>query len=209
MILNKDFAVAHNNTPSLIALAVAAGLVSPAFAADKKTDEVMVVSGSRMEQKLEDVSGPIAVITSEQIEEQVVSNVADLFRYEPGVSVQGGGDAQTFTIRGMSENRVKVVQDGVRQNDAYKNGGVGQTYFDTDMIKQVEVAKGPASAAYGSDALGASSPSPPRMPATSSREGQLPGRDHWVCLQQPPEDGRHHRRPAHRRVREPVALHLA
>lgn len=48
----------------------------------------MVVSGSRMEQKLEDVSGPIAVITSEQIEEQVVSNVADLFRYEPGVSVQ-------------------------------------------------------------------------------------------------------------------------
>ena len=90
MILNKDFAVAHNNTPSLIALAVAAGLVSPAFAADKKTDEVMVVSGSRMEQKLEDVSGPIAVITSEQIEEQVVSNVADLFRYEPGVSVQGG-----------------------------------------------------------------------------------------------------------------------
>lgn len=115
----------------------------------------MVVSGSRMEQKLEDVSGPIAVITSEQIEEQVVSNVADLFRYEPGVSVQGGaGDAQTFTIRGMSENRVKVVQDGVRQNDAYKNGGVGQTYFDTDMIKQVEVAKGPASAAYGSDALG-------------------------------------------------------
>lgn len=147
--------MAHNTPPSLIALAVAAGLISPAFAADKKADEVMVVSGSRMEQKLEDVSGPIAVITSEQIEEQVVSNVADLFRYEPGVSVQGGaGDAQTFTIRGMSENRVKVVQDGVRQNDAYKNGGVGQTYFDTDMIKQVEVAKGPASAAYGSDALG-------------------------------------------------------
>ena len=83
IILNKDFAVAHNNTP-LIALAVAAGLISPVFAADKKADEVMVVSGSRMEQKLEDVFGPIGVITSEQIEEQVVSNVADLFRYEPG-----------------------------------------------------------------------------------------------------------------------------
>jgi outer membrane cobalamin receptor len=46
------------------------------------------------------------------------------------------------------------VRDGVRQNDAYSKGGVGQSYFDTDMIKQVEVAKGPASAAYGSDALG-------------------------------------------------------
>jgi len=147
--------VAHNNTLSLVALAVAAGLASPVFAADKKADEVMVVSGSRMEQKLEDVSGPISVITAEQIEEQVVSNVADLFRYEPGVTALGGaGDVQTFVIRGMGENRVKIVRDGVRQNDAYKNGGVGQSYFDTDMIKQVEVVKGPASAVYGSDALG-------------------------------------------------------
>ncbi|ELM3749837.1 TonB-dependent hemoglobin/transferrin/lactoferrin family receptor [Aeromonas dhakensis] len=147
--------MAHNNTLSLVALAVAAGLSSPVFAADKKADDVMVVSGSRMEQKLEDVSGPISVITAEQIEEQVVSNVADLFRYEPGVTALGGaGDAQTFIIRGMGENRVKIVRDGVRENDAYKNGGVGQSYFDTDMIKQVEVVKGPASAAYGSDALG-------------------------------------------------------
>nr|WP_247656380.1 TonB-dependent hemoglobin/transferrin/lactoferrin family receptor [Aeromonas dhakensis] len=139
----------------MVALAVAAGLASPVFAADKKADDVMVVSGSRMEQKLEDVSGPISVITAEQIEEQVVSNVADLFRYEPGVTALGGaGDAQTFVIRGMGENRVKIVRDGVRENDAYKNGGVGQSYFDTDMIKQVEVVKGPASAAYGSDALG-------------------------------------------------------
>ncbi|MFQ2313022.1 TonB-dependent hemoglobin/transferrin/lactoferrin family receptor [Aeromonas dhakensis] len=147
--------MAHNNTLSLVALAVATGLASPVFAADKKADDVMVVSGSRMEQKLEDVSGPISVITAEQIEEQVVSNVADLFRYEPGVTALGGaGDAQTFIIRGMGENRVKIVRDGVRENDAYKNGGVGQSYFDTDMIKQVEVVKGPASAAYGSDALG-------------------------------------------------------
>ncbi|XAG70462.1 TonB-dependent hemoglobin/transferrin/lactoferrin family receptor [bacterium 19CA06SA08-2] len=147
--------MAHNNTLSLVALAVAAGLAFPVFAADKKADEVMVVSGSRMEQKLEDVSGPITVITARQIEEQAVSNVADLFRYEPGVTAIGGaGDAQTFVIRGMGENRVKMVRDGVRQNDAYKNGGVGQSYFDTDMIKQIEVVKGPASAAYGSDALG-------------------------------------------------------
>ncbi|MGL4714958.1 MAG: TonB-dependent receptor plug domain-containing protein, partial [Aeromonas sp.] len=145
----------HHNALSLVALAVAASLSSQVFAASQQADEVMVVSGSRMEQKLEDVSGPITVITAQQIEEQVVTNVADLFRYEPGVTVLGGqGDAQTFVIRGMGENRVKVVRDGVRQNDAYSKGGVGQSYFDTDMIKQVEVAKGPASAAYGSDALG-------------------------------------------------------
>lgn len=145
----------HHNSLSLVAMAVAAGLSTPLFAASHQADEVVVVSGSRMEQKLEDVSGPISVITAKQIEEQVVTDAADLFRYEPGVTVLGGqGDAQTFIIRGMGENRVKVVRDGVRLNDAYSKGGVGQSYFDTDMIKQVEVAKGPASAAYGSDALG-------------------------------------------------------
>ena len=44
------------------------------------------------------------MITAKQIEEQVVTNVADLFRYEPGVTVLGGqGDAQTFIIRGMGK----------------------------------------------------------------------------------------------------------
>ena len=148
----------HHNALSLVALAVAAGLSSQVFAATQKADEVVVVSGSRMEQKLEDVSGPISVITAKQIEEQVVTNVADLFRYEPGVTVNGGShnatDGQTFSLRGMGGNRVKVVSDGVRQNDAYSEGGVGQNYFDTDMIKQVEIVKGPASTAYGSDAIG-------------------------------------------------------
>lgn len=140
---------------TLVALSVAAALSIPVQASGHKSDEVVVVSGSRMAQKLEDVSGPITVITEQQIEEQGVTNAAELFRYEPGVSVKGGnGGDQTFIIRGMGENRVKVIQDGVRQNDAYSKGGVGQGYFDTDMIKQVEVVKGPASAAYGSDALG-------------------------------------------------------
>lgn len=44
-------------------MAVAAGLSTPLFAASHQADEVVVVSGSRMEQKLEDVSGPISVIT--------------------------------------------------------------------------------------------------------------------------------------------------
>ncbi|WP_429124653.1 TonB-dependent hemoglobin/transferrin/lactoferrin family receptor [Aeromonas allosaccharophila] len=148
----------HHNVLSLVALAVAAGLSSQVFAATQKADEVVVVSGSRMEQKLEDVSGPISVITAKQIEEQVVTNVADLFRYEPGVTINGGShnttDGQTFSLRGMGGNRVKVVSDGVRQNDTYGEGGVGQNYFDTDMIKQVEIVKGPASTAYGSDAIG-------------------------------------------------------
>ena len=93
--------MAHNNTPSLIALAVAAGLISPAFAADKKADEVMVVSGSRMEQKLEDVSGPIAVITSEQIEETGLGDAADGCARR---CARGGSDGRSWHPR---ERRVQ------------------------------------------------------------------------------------------------------
>lgn len=150
--------MAHSSALSLVALAVTASLSPLALAVDAKEGEVVVVSGSRMAQKLEDVSGPITVITDKQIEEQGVSNATELFRYEPGVKVLSGSnngmEGQTFSIRGMGGNRVKVVSDGVRKNDAYSEGGVGQNYFDTDMIKQVEVVKGPASAAYGSDAMG-------------------------------------------------------
>ncbi|MEW7865555.1 TonB-dependent hemoglobin/transferrin/lactoferrin family receptor [Aeromonas diversa] len=161
---------------TVVALSVAAALSIPVHASGGKSDETMVVSGSRMAQKLEDVSGPITVITDKQIEEQGVTNAAELFRYEPGVSVKGGnGGDQTFIIRGMGENRVKVIQDGVRQNDAYSKGGVGQAYFDTDMIKQVEVVKGPASAAYGSDAMGGA------IAITTKEAGDfLKGRDHYL-----------------------------
>ena len=107
------------------------------------------------------------------------------------------------------ENRVKVVQDGVRQNDAYKNGGVGQTYFDTDMIKQVEVAKGRPPPLTVPMLWEASLPSPPRMLAISSRAAAAIWMRPRLCLQQPPENGRHHGGAAHRGSREPAALHLA
>ena len=107
MILNKDFAVAHNNTPSLIALAVAAGLVSPAFAADKKTDEVMVVSGSRMEQKLEDVSGPIAVVS-------VIwqfTNIWNDFLF--GVSFGGVNQPMTVALNNLVQSSTGVKEYNV------------------------------------------------------------------------------------------------
>lgn len=121
--------------------------------------EVIVVSGSKTEKPLKDVSGSISVLTEEDLENQVIMNMNHLFKYDPSIQVTGNtGEAQNFIIRGMGGDRVLMIKDGMRMNEGYGANGlndvVGRGFIETDILKQVEVAKGAASSLYGSDALG-------------------------------------------------------
>ncbi len=120
--------------------------------------EIIVVSASRTEKKLKDVAGSISVVTSEDLEKQVINDMSQLFKYDPSVNVTGAaGGAQNFTVRGMGGDRVLMIKDGMRMNEGYGANGlndiVGRGFIETDTLKQVEVAKGAASSLYGSDAL--------------------------------------------------------
>ncbi len=154
---------------SAVAAALSSMLVAPLAIADELDDstvgasaddlEVIVVSGSRTEKALKDVAGSISVISQEDIEKQVVSDMNQLFKYDPSVQVTGQtGKAQNITVRGMGGDRVLMIKDGMRMNEGYGANGlndiVGRGFIDTDTLKQVEVAKGAASSLYGSDALG-------------------------------------------------------
>lgn len=65
----------------------------------------------------------------------------------------GGGSPM---IRGFSANRVLLVVDGVRMNNAiYRDGNVHNVIsIDPHMLREVEVYEGPGSVIFGSDALG-------------------------------------------------------
>ncbi|WP_185964395.1 TonB-dependent hemoglobin/transferrin/lactoferrin family receptor [Aliikangiella marina] len=147
-----------NKTAILMKLLLPAALLHPLTSAAQEQDQRLVVTGSRIEQKLEDVIGSVSIITDEQIKKQLASNLKDMFRYDPSITTTGSGaDPQTLTVRGIGGNRLVYVKDGRRVNDGYAGGGgfiVGRGYFDTDSIQQVEVAKGAASSLYGSDGLG-------------------------------------------------------
>ncbi|ALQ56329.1 membrane protein [Pseudoalteromonas issachenkonii] len=139
--------------------ALASLLISSGSAlAENVIDDHIVVSGSRFEQKLEDVTGSVTVITEQDIERQLAVDLQTMFKYDPSISSTGSGaGAQTLTVRGVGGNRVVFIKDGRRTNDGYAGGGgylVGRSYFDVAGVKQVEVAKGAASSLYGSDALG-------------------------------------------------------
>ncbi|WP_461538742.1 TonB-dependent hemoglobin/transferrin/lactoferrin family receptor [Spongorhabdus nitratireducens] len=120
----------------------------------------VTVTASRVEKSQQDIAGTVTVIDSEQMEKDVVNDIKDLVRYEPGVSVGSGGRSglSGFNIRGMGENRVKIMIDGVDQSKAFNPGGNYLTskrnFVDIETLKAVEIIKGPASSLYGSDALG-------------------------------------------------------
>lgn len=119
------------------------------------SDLTITITGTRTLRRLLDSSSSITVIDSQQIERQLIQNIQDLVRYEPGVSVGRNANRfgnQDFNIRGIDGNRILLQVDGVRIPDNFT--GRGRDYFNLETVKRVEIIKGPASALYGSDAIG-------------------------------------------------------
>ena len=126
---------------------------------DESIDTVTVVA-TRTERALEDVAATVSVKTAEDIERELARDIADLVRFEPGVSVAGTGSRfglAGFRIRGIGGNRVLTLIDGVRVPDEFSFGpflSARRDLVDIDSLERVEIARGPISSLYGSDALG-------------------------------------------------------
>ena len=123
-------------------------------------DETITVVATRTERPLDAVAATVSVKTAEQIEEELVRDIADLVRFEPGVGVAGTGSRfglAGFRIRGIGGNRVLTLIDGVRVPDEFSFGpflSARRDLVDIDSLRRAEIARGPVSALWGSDALG-------------------------------------------------------
>ena len=125
----------------------------------KKVQELeeVVVSVNKWEQKLNEVPNKIAKITSRDVRLQNPQTAADLLALTGEVFIQksqmGGGSPM---IRGFSTNRVMIVVDGVRMNNAIYRSGNLQNVISLDALstETAEVIFGPGSIIYGSDAIG-------------------------------------------------------
>ena len=138
-------------TWSLFALAA----FSCAAQAQNKLDTV-VTTATRTPQKLSEVLADLTVITRADIERQAAASVADLLRNNGCAEmVRNGGAASTTSLflRGADTRHTLVLVDGVRM-DSQSTGGASWQGIPLAQIERVEVLKGPASAIYGSDAVG-------------------------------------------------------
>ena len=118
--------------------------------------EEIVVIGRRDEVEA-DIPYTVQNVTRKQIALTNSQTAADILRDHAGVFVQksqmGGGSP---VIRGFEANRVLLVLDGVRMNNAiYRNGHLQNSItVDASILERAEVIYGPGSLIYGSDALG-------------------------------------------------------
>ena len=135
---------------------------TPPFVSEKDflTDMPIVLSVSRLPQRLDDTPGAVSIIDREMIRLSGARDVADLLRLVPGfqistsfetsaplVSYHGGFDAYS--------NRIQLLIDGRSAYSPYFIGSVGpglQTVALAD-IERIEVLRGSNSAAYGARAV--------------------------------------------------------
>jgi hemoglobin/transferrin/lactoferrin receptor protein len=120
----------------------------------------ITVSATRQAQDVSTVPNTVSVHDREELDRRNVNTIRDLVRYEPGVSVGGAGQragTTGYNIRGIDDDRILTQVDGVEVPNSFFNGPHAQThrnYVDPEIVKRVEILRGPASALYGSSAIG-------------------------------------------------------
>ena len=117
----------------------------------------VILSVARSQSNRNEIAEKVAVISAETIRKNPMGTGADLLTLTPGVRIQksqGGGGSPV--LRGFEANRVLLVVDGVRMNNAiYRSGHLQNAItLDPNTIERVEVMFGSSSVGYGSDALG-------------------------------------------------------
>jgi len=146
----------------LTTLAALVGSICTANALAQGPDNIVIVSGSRVEHSSFDFPAAVDVIDGERIRAgQMRVNASDALAAVPGlvaqnrqnyaqdlqISSRGFGARSAFGVRG-----VKLVADGI---PASMPDGLGQAAtFNLDQAQRIEVLRGPFSAAYGNHAGG-------------------------------------------------------
>ena len=119
--------------------------------------EEFVISANRWEQNKTEVPNKITSVLKPLAELQNPQTAADLLAISDEVFIQksqlGGGSPM---IRGFATNRVLIVVDGVRMNNAiYREGNIQNVIsLDPSAIEATEIIFGPGATIYGSDAIG-------------------------------------------------------
>ena len=113
----------------------------------------VVVTGLSKADLRKRTASPIAVVNATQLRQLTATNIIDAIATQAGISqVTTGPGISKPVIRGLGYNRVMVVNNGIRQ-EGQQWGDEHGVEIDEYDIGSVEILKGPASLAFGSDAL--------------------------------------------------------
>ncbi|MBY0423466.1 MAG: TonB-dependent receptor, partial [Parvularculaceae bacterium] len=131
------------------------GLVAGSAFAQPSTDpNEIIVSARKLDESLQDAPVSVTALTEQAIADRGITNIDELAKFSPGLSFSQafGRSTDRPVVRGQS-NVLANVQFGVESGTAYFVDGI---YYpstiqslDLNMVKRVEVIRGPQSALYG------------------------------------------------------------
>jgi len=125
---------------------------------EKLMEVQVVVSASRQEQKINELSVPVTVITAEDIHYSGLTSIPEILRFAPGVDVlEVDRNHYSIGIRGMHEvfsERLLTLVDG-RPADSVSTGGPRFQRFPIFLedVEQIEIVRGPGGASWGANAF--------------------------------------------------------
>lgn len=123
----------------------------------KPIEDQVTVTATRTQILASETAVPVSIVDRENIDRRGVNTIADIFRSLPGTSTTNEGAFQVRPrIRGLDSNRVLVLVDGERLNNARTStgqSGIETGLVETSQIETVEVVRGSGSVLYGTDAL--------------------------------------------------------
>jgi outer membrane cobalamin receptor len=118
--------------------------------------EDVVVSAAQVEVPISQTPSAVTVITGAELRARQLTTIADALREIPGLSVVRTGTAGAVTSvfpRGGESDYSLVFVNGIEANTF--GGGFDFAHLSADDVERVEIVRGPQSALYGSNAIGA------------------------------------------------------
>ncbi len=146
--------IRHSRTVIAVALSI---VFQPVFATTAAVDEAaVVVTATRIPTRSDKLLSDVSVLYREEIELAGQSTLEQLLARQPGVEYAANGSAgasSSLYIRGTESGHALVLIDGQRVGSATL-GALSWSRIPLSQIERIEILRGPASALYGSDAIG-------------------------------------------------------
>jgi hemoglobin/transferrin/lactoferrin receptor protein len=117
----------------------------------------VAVTATRSEKNVFLTPTPVGIMDAQDLLELQPNTAADVFAKLPGLDVSGVGANQVRpSIRGQRGQRILLIQDGLRLNNARRQQDFGEipALVDVSRLETIEIVRGPASVLYGTDAIG-------------------------------------------------------
>ncbi len=142
--------------PTMLSVAIAAGLTSTVAQADSFTLEEIVVTAQKRAQGLQDVPISISAVTGEKIADMGIRDLEEVALYTPNVTINPGQASPNIFIRGIGsgtnagfEQSVGLYVDGIYSG----RGELANVPFLMD-VERVEILKGPQGTLFGKNTIG-------------------------------------------------------